>query len=370
MQTMNGAATTTHPETIAPTTDKPRVKRQPRIPELFLDGGSSHTKSYLDKVSGSYQSIAREFPKGYDLPTGYLGVFTIGDKGYAVGDSALSLSGGTLHEGYSNDNKIKLLSIWVIGALTTHPTFLFKQMRKVKTGVVQIDLKLSLLSLSSHRKKEIEKAIKDIIFTFDEREFKVNVTEYILYPEGYGAACAAKKWLKNKGYKDVKFHVLDLGGGTLTHTPYSNLNGVPRASNQNSVSGAGVMSITEFFAKESAKGDTGGNIYHFSRLKEALESSQIINDEYSASIILGDSEHELGSRLHSGLETWSREIIGVRELLRDIRQIIRNGERVFLTGGGFKIEAIRQFILNYLGNSDLVSVLDNPQDINITGIKH
>ncbi|NJO30180.1 MAG: hypothetical protein HC874_23585 [Richelia sp. SL_2_1] len=368
MNSLNGTATTIETEVTDTTAPKTKVKKV-RLPELFIDGGSSHTKYYLDKISGSYQSVAREFPKGYDLPTGYLGVFAIGEKGYAVGDSALSLSGGKLHEGYADDNKIKLLPTWIIGALTTHPSFLFKWMKKVKTGTVEITIKLSLLSLSSHRKKEIEKAIKDITFTFDEREFKINISEYALYPEGYGAACAAKKVLKSNGCKDARFHILDLGGGTLTHTPYSNLNGVPRASNQNSVSGAGVMSITEFFAKESAKGDTGGNIYHFSRLKEALETSHIVDDQYSANIILGDTERDLGDRLQSGLESWAREIIGVRELLRDIKQLIRKGERVFLTGGGFKVEAVRHFVLSYLGNSELVTVLDNPQDVNITGIK-
>lgn len=370
MQIMNGTATANESQmttATTATTSKTTKARKSKLPELFIDGGSSHTKYYLEKISGSYQSVAREFPKGYDLPTGYLGVFTVGEKGYAVGDSALSLSGGKLHEGYADDNKIKLLPIWIIGALTRHHNFLFKRM-KSKADVINIDIKLALLSLSSHRKKEIEKAIANITFTFDEREFKVNIIDYTLYPEGYGAACVAKKWLKTNGHKDSKFHVLDLGGGTLTHTPYSNLNGVPRASNQNSVSGAGVMSITEFFAKEASKGDSGGNIYHFSRLKEALESSQIVNGEYSAEIILGDTTKELGDRLHSGMEAWAREIIGVRELLRDIRQILRKDERVFLTGGGFKVEAIQHFILNYLNNPDLVKVLDNPQDVNITGI--
>ncbi|MBD2214876.1 hypothetical protein H6G27_34275 [Nostoc linckia FACHB-104] len=349
------------------TVKKPKKPQAPKTPELFLDGGSAKTKSYLDKVASSYQSIVRIFPKGHELPTGYLGVFNIGDIGYAVGDSALSLSGGKLEEGYANDNKIKLLPIWIIGALTTHPSFLFKRMKN-KEGVINIDIKLSLLSLSSHRKKEIEKAISNIEFSFDERNFKISVVDYALYPEGYGAACAAKKSIKAGKGKDAKFHVLDLGGGTLTHTPYSNLNGVPRASNQNSVSGAGVMSITEFFAKEATKGDTGGNIYHFSRLKEALESSQIINGEYSAELILGDATKQLGDRLHSGLESWSREIIGVRELLRDIRQILRKGEKVYLTGGGFKVEAVKHFVMQYL-DSDLVTCLDNPENVNITGIR-
>ena len=100
-----------------------------------------------------------------------------------------------------------------------------------------------------------------------------------------------------------------------------------------------------------------------------METSHIVDDQYSANIILGDTERDLGDRLQSGLESWAREIIGVRELLRDIKQLIRKGERVFLTGGGFKVEAVRHFVLNYLGNSELVTVLDNPQDVNITGIK-
>ena len=365
-QTTNGTLTTTNTQTIDTTALK---TRKPRIPKLFIDAGSTRTKFYLDKISESYQSVAREFNDSYELPTGYLGVFTKGKKGYAIGDSALSLSGGKLHEGYSDDNKIKLLSIWIIGALTTHPTFLFKVMKKQKTGLIEIDLELAILSLSNHRKKEIEKQFSDIQFTFDEREFKINIANYSFYPEGYGAACAAKKWLKTKKLKDKRFHVLDLGGGTLTLTPYSNLNGVPRGSNQNAVSGAGVMAITEFFGNEATKGDTGGNIYHLSRLKETLEASEIVDNNYSAQIFLGDTEQELGDRLYSGLETWTRQLIGVREILRDIKQIIRRGERVFLTGGGFAIETIKYFIQNYLGSSPLIVPLDNPQDVNITGIK-
>ena len=362
----NTATVPTAPVTVPTAPKKPKTTI---VPELILDGGSSRTKYYLEKETGSYQSVCRQFNKTTELPTGYLGVFKIADNGYAVGDSALSLSGGSFEEGFANDNKIKLLNVWIVGALCTHSSFLFKRIKKSKGDeVIKIDIKLALLSLSSHRKKEIEKAFSNLKFEFNERFFEVNITSYNLYPEGYGAACCAKKLIKQNGGKDIRFHVLDLGGGTLTHTPYSNQNGVPRASNQNSVSGAGVISITEFFAKEASKGDTGGNIYHFSRLKDALESSTVSESgEYTAEIVLGDNTRDLGDRLKSGLESWSREIIGVRELLRDVKQILRKNERVFLTGGGFKIEAIRVFITNYLG-SELVATLPDPDTINITGL--
>jgi hypothetical protein len=362
------ASTAPELDTTAPTTAAKKTKTV-TVPELILDGGSSRTKYYLEKETGSYQSVCRQFSKTTELPTGYLGVFKIADNGYAVGDSALSLSGGSFEEGFANDNKIKLLNVWIVGALCTHSSFLFKRIKKSKgSAVIKIDLKLALLSLSSHRKKEIEKAFSNLKFEFNERVFEINIVSYNLYPEGYGAAVAAKKLIKQSGGKDIRFHVLDLGGGTLTHTPYSNQNGVPRASNQNSVSGAGVVSITEFFAKEASKGDTGGNIYHFSRIKDALESSYVSESgEYSAEIVLGDSTHDLGDRLKSGLEAWSREIIGVRELLRDVRQLLRKGERVFLTGGGFRIAAVQAFVTAYLG-SELVAVLPNPDTINITGL--
>ena len=354
----------------ASTSATKKQSRVKRVPELLLDGGSSRTKFYLDKVSDAYQSVVRIFPKTHELPSGFLGVFRIGDKGYAVGDSASALSGGVVEEGYANDNKIKMLHVWVIGALCIHPCFLHKRTKKQKTGVIEIDLKLSLLSLSSHRKKEIEKAFSSLQFEFDDREFKITIVEYVLYPEGYGAACEAKRHLKAAKSKDKKFHILDLGGGTLTHTPYSNLNSVPRACSQKSISGAGIVAITELFAKESPKGgDTGGNIYYLSRLKEALESSRVLNEAYSSEIILGDETKELGDKLRSALEAWTRELIGVREVLRDVRQLIRKGEPVFLTGGGFKIETVSHFVQEYLGGSKLVAVLDNPEDVNITGIK-
>ena len=369
-ETIQNSASITTATDNTPDTTAAKKPKTVTVPELILDGGSSRTKYYLEKETGSYQSVCRQFNKTTELPTGYLGVFKIGDNGYAVGESALSLSGGTFEEGFANDNKIKLLNVWIVGALCTHASFLFKRIKKAGkgNGIIKIDLKLALLSLSSHRKKEIEKAFSNLKFEFNERLFEVNVVSYNLYPEGYGAAVAAKKIIKQSGGKDVRFHVLDLGGGTLTHTPYSNQNGVPRASNQNSVSGAGVVSITEFFAKEASKGDTGGNIYHFSRLKDALESSSVSESgEYSAEIVLGDNTRDLGDRLKSGLEAWAREIIGVRELLRDVKQILRKGERVFLTGGGFKVEAVRAFITSYLG-SELVQTLPEPDTINITGL--
>ena len=368
-ETIQNSASITTATDNTPDTTAAKKPKTITVPELILDGGSSRTKYYLEKETGSYHSVCRAFSKTTELPTGYLGVFKIGDNGYAVGESALSLSGGTFEEGFANDNKIKLLNVWIVGALCTHASFLFKRIKKSKGNeVIKIDIKLALLSLSSHRKKEIEKAFSNLKFEFNERLFEVNVVSYNLYPEGYGAAVAAKKLIKQNGGKDIRFHVLDLGGGTLTHTPYSNQNGVPRASNQNSVSGAGVVSITEFFAKEASKGDTGGNIYHFSRLKDALESSTVSESgEYSAEIVLGDNTRDLGDRLKSGLEAWSREIIGVRELLRDVKQILRKGERVFLTGGGFKVEAVREFITSYLG-SDLVATLPDPDTINITGL--
>ncbi|MEL6163502.1 MAG: hypothetical protein AAFR37_06975, partial [Cyanobacteria bacterium J06628_3] len=80
-QTTNGTATTTNTQTID--TTAPKTKK-PRIPKLFIDAGSTRTKFYLDKISESYQSVAREFNDSYELPTGYLGVFTKGKKGYAI----------------------------------------------------------------------------------------------------------------------------------------------------------------------------------------------------------------------------------------------------------------------------------------------
>src|SRR6476469_8168983 len=113
------ASTTSTPDTTAPTTAAKKPKTV-TVPELILDGGSSRTKYYLEKETGSYQSVCRAFSKTTELPTGYLGVFKIGDNGYAVGESALSLSGGTFEEGFANDNKIKLLNEWIVGALCTH----------------------------------------------------------------------------------------------------------------------------------------------------------------------------------------------------------------------------------------------------------
>jgi hypothetical protein len=183
---------------------------------LDLDAGSSRAKFVLNGWCGSYPSVLK-IVSG-ELPTGISGCFTVGSKNYAVGRVTSSLN-GELVEAFK-DNKIKHLDKWLIGALTNHPDLLsdIANERKYKGKPARLKVTLRLLSLSSSKKNDIAKILNGTKqFTYEGNTFELEIinisnNDYLL-PEGYGAALEANKLIPN-GCSE--FHILDLGGGTLT----------------------------------------------------------------------------------------------------------------------------------------------------------
>lgn len=342
-------------------------------PHLKIDAGSTNVKYWLERYFDSFPSLIREFSKSQIVPEGRFGVFARGEQGYAVGDSATSTSGGKLWEGFADDSKIKRLNLWIIGALTMHPDFLEQLISKIDDEVVKISLDLTILSLSNNRKKEIESKLQDLSFTMDGRKFEVKIENYTIRPEAFGAACVATKLMKGLAKKYRAFHVLDLGGGTLTLSRYPYKKGDPKSNSQKSMSGAGVIAIADFVAEEAMRGgDTGGVRYELSRIREGLNESYMdAEGKYHLDFQLDKTDIDLGDKLIPALDNWARELIGVKQILRDVRQILRKGEFVFLTGGGFEIAPIEDYIRKYLGKDAeaLVITLENPGSVNVDGIK-
>lgn len=364
---------TTTETTIVKTEKKSTKRNKATRPHLKIDAGSTNVKYWLEKHFDSFPSLIREFTKAQIVPEGRFGVFARDDQGYAVGDSATSTSGGKLWEGFADDSKIKRLNLWIIGALTMHPDFLEQLIVKLDDEVIKISLDLTILSLSNNRKKEIESKLQDLSFTMDGRKFEVKIENYTIRPEAFGAACAATKLMNKTKKKYRAFHVLDLGGGTLTLSRYPYKKGDPKSNSQKSMSGAGVVAIADFVAEEAMRGgDTGGVRYELSRIREGLNESYVDDSgEYHLDFQLDKTDIDLGGKLVPALDNWARELIGVKQILRDVRQILRKGETVFLTGGGFEIAPIENFIRQYLGKNaeTLVITLTDPGSINVAGIK-
>ena len=119
--------------------------------DVVLDAGSHSNKSMIDGYENSFSSVFKEI-KG-DLPSGMAGCFSYKNKNYIVGELADGFPGDLVYA--YQDNKIKCLDIWLIGALTSDCDFLDeliadkKSMNKYKNMPIRLSVNLMLLSLSS-----------------------------------------------------------------------------------------------------------------------------------------------------------------------------------------------------------------------------
>ena len=116
------------------------------------------------------------------------------------------------------DNKLSHLDVWILGALTHYRKVLKSavESRRKKTQPVQINLWLRVVTLTSPQRKELDKMLKQISdFTWENLDFKVTVKACEFIDEGEGAALEVVKL-----YNHELFHLLDLGGGTITVTTY------------------------------------------------------------------------------------------------------------------------------------------------------
>lgn len=380
---MNGTANTAHDTAVDVVSMEPKTKKpsKPRtvhnsfqLVQADLDAGSSQAKFVINGWCGTYPSLAKEVSG--DLPVGMSGCFSIGSKNYAVGQATNSLGGNTIEA--FRDNKIKFLHVWLIGALCTHPNLLSKLVkeRKYKKLPVRIRLNLRLLSLSSSKKADIAKVLGQTKqFTCEGVEYLVEIanTDY-LYPESYGAALEATKTIA----QDVNlFHLVDLGGGTFTLSTYQkglDSTDPPKMIEQTASSGSGMKSILAKLQIVLAKTDRGGISYYQENLESALKNSKPLGKgEHSVKYRHGTEILEIGTDTTYALNDWVTKSPIVAELLGRISQALLDGRPVYATGGGFSISAVADWISNYvcLGiDNPLFFILDRPEQVNLTGLKH
>lgn len=346
----------------------PRHTQNKQVPIcLDLDAGSSRAKFVIDGWSGSYPSIFKQVSG--ELPSGIAGCFSIGNKNYAVGRVTSSLNGEVVEA--FKDNKIKYLHIWLIGALTNHPDLLsdIANERKYKGKPARIKITLRLLSLSSSKRNDIAKILQGIkLFTYEGCDFELEIanSDY-LFPEGYGASLEANKLITN-GCKE--FHILDLGGGTLTFSSYQ-VGKLPKAIEQTPGSGNGMKAIIERLSIALARIDRGGIQFKKDNLESALRNSSFIDGKHNVRYRHGVETLEIGEHVGHALSEWVSEMPIVESLLTKVSQALLNGSPVFATGGGMAISVIADWIEKYCC-ADILNaqyfILKNPADVNLTGL--
>jgi hypothetical protein len=383
MSEMNGKAIATDTKVLEPITAKElessnaKQSRKPATRQnkvidirLDLDAGSSRAKFVIDGWSGSYPSIFKEVSG--DLPSGISGCFSIGNKNYAVGRVTNSLNGEVVEA--FKDNKIKFLHIWLIGGLANHPDLLADIVdgRKYKGKPARLRVTLRLLSLSSSKRNDITKILQGTkTFSFEGTLFEMEIinNDY-LYPEGYGCALAAMKLIP-QGI--AEFHVLDLGGGTITFSSYQ-VGKKPKAIEQTPASGNGMKAIIESLSIALARVDRGGIQYKKENLESALRNSKPLESgKHSVKYRHGTETLEIGDTVTHALSEWVSEMPIVERLLTKVSQALLNGQPVYATGGGMAISIVADWIVRYCC-ADIVNpqfyIVENPQEINLTGLSN
>ncbi|MEM7556700.1 MAG: hypothetical protein AAF378_21900 [Cyanobacteria bacterium P01_A01_bin.84] len=340
---------------------------------VILDAGSHSNKSMIDGYENSFSSVFKEI-KG-DLPSGMAGCFSYKNKNYIVGELADGFPGELIYA--FEDNKIKCLDIWLIGALTSDCDFLDeliadkKSKNKYKNMPIRISVNLKLLSLSSSKKGDISKILSNLkTFTYRGKDIELsinNLEDEFIYSEGYGAALTAKQAIN-----DREFYILDLGGGTLTLTQYRNGRELPKAVNRHIATGGGMQIVAEQIYKAVSKADMGGQEVRLSGIFAALKACKRIDSGYHTPYCLGRNNIDISSEIPDGLQSWIDDNPTIKKVLTEARERLNSGYSLFATGGGFASAIISDWISDYLTediNSASFQVLDNCANINVNGMK-
>ncbi len=335
--------------------------------QLDIDAGAKRVKCRLNGVFKSFNAEAKEI-KG-EVPLRNDGCFGYRKKNYVVGN-AIDRVNGTLIVS-SQDNKLTHLDVWILGAITHYRKQLKTavETRRRKTQPVQINLWLRIITLSTPQRKELDKMLKQIAdFTWEDIEFKVTVKHCEFIDEGEGAALEVINL-----YKHERFSLLDLGGGTITYSSYGwdgdELSTIARTP----VSGGGMNTIINRIFKSLTRTDRGAIQAENSDIQEALELSTL-NDagQWRVPLRSNGKVKDIASEVDGAMSEWVGGNYAIQKLFDTISQRLAKGECLYCTGGGFAIGVVADWILGYLKNeidNPNITILENPQDVNLAGLK-
>lgn len=368
-------------------TTKPSKKRKPMANtyqniEICLDAGANHIKGLI-KFGDLEQMV--HFPSKArivegDISPDNIGNFGYGDANYAVGKSADYYRGEWLEA--REGNKIDYLDVWFLAALTHAKKFLIEAAKtKVRSNKnVRLRCWIRLLTLAKERKHEIEKILKDIeSFTFNGCTYEVSIGRIEVLPEGYGSAITA--WNLDQTAKRV--NVLDMGGGTLSATSYSTEFEELEETERTIADCGGINAIVGALQLGMSTRDNAGVQLYPELLEKALRTSKSKQVFYD----FGSNITNIHNAFTSAMNDWLKINPQVQQVLKSVRFALMNGEKVYLTGGGFSCLVIREFITEYLVKAgdngakkrkksddlvidkELIIPLDNGHTLNITGLK-
>ncbi|MBW4607137.1 MAG: hypothetical protein KME22_07910 [Hassallia sp. WJT32-NPBG1] len=335
---------------------------------LDIDAGAKRVKCRLNGVYKCFPAEAKEIKS--EVPLRNDGCFGYRKRNYVVGSAIDRVNGSLIVS--SQDNKLSHLDVWILGALTHYRKVLKSAVdsRRRKTQPVQINLWLRVVTLSSPQRKELDKMLKQISdFTWEDLDFKVNVKACEFIDEGEGAALEVVTL-----YNHERFHLLDLGGGTITFTTYEwggeELSTVAKTP----VSGGGMTSIINRIFKSLTRTDRGAIQAENIDIQEALELSQIgENNTWHVPLRSSGKVKDISSEVDGALSEWVGNNYAIQKLFDSISQKLAKGEYLYCSGGGFAVAVIAEWLMKYLSNGidgARIKILDNPQDVNLAGLKH
>jgi hypothetical protein len=335
--------------------------------EVNIDAGARFVKATINGSFAHFPSVYRVVDEA--LPKNIPGCFTLDGVNYAAGKSAQFTEGELVTA--ANNNKIEKIHIWVLSALA-HDRKLLKSLqdtKRRKSEPARIRLNIRMLSLSSALESEIKGALNQIEkFTWEGYDYLLQLGGWELQPEGYGAAIAV-----SSKYPELdQFHLLDMGGGTLTLTQYSVIkydSGInePCPSAPLVANGGGIASIIESIHIGLSKSDKSGVKIIPDLIQESLKSSSAKSVEY----LYGNKPKNIYKSVNSALGDWVEENPQVKRILTYSLAALLRKEAVFLTGGGFASEVVHEWVSSYLlknvPNATLER-LENSHEINVTGL--
>ncbi|MBW4597786.1 MAG: hypothetical protein KME46_34005 [Brasilonema angustatum HA4187-MV1] len=335
--------------------------------QLDIDAGAKRIKCRLNGTYKSFNAEAKEI-KG-EVPLRNDGCFGYRKRNYVVG-AAIDRVNGTLIVS-SQDNKLTHLDVWILGAITHYRKVLKSAIegRRRKTQPVQINLWLRVVTLSSPQRKELDRMLKQISdFTWEDIEFKVTVKACQFIDEGEGSALEVVNLCDQE-----HFHLLDLGGGTITFTTYNWDGDEISTIGKTPVSGGGMTSIINRIFKSLTRTDRGAIQAENSDIQEALELSALTEiGEWRVPLRSSGKVKDIAGEVEGAMSEWVSGNYAIQKLFDTISQRLAKGEHLYCTGGGFAIGVVSDWIIRYLKNevdNANIVILDNPQDVNLAGLK-
>jgi hypothetical protein len=332
---------------------------------LDIDAGAKNIKA---RLNGEFITFPSEFKIiSDDVPLKDRGCFLLGKKNYVVGESVRRVN-GELERAVDN-KKLTMLQIWILGAITHYRGHLKEAVAKKRRKSEPTNLKLNLriLTLSSLKRKDMEKTLKSIsTFVWDDEEFIVTIGTIEFKDEAFGAALEVYHT-----EKITEFGLLDLGGGTLTYSRCE-VSKDEVFITQRPVSGGGVKGIIDDMSIALSRNDKGCFAFESSKVEYALKLSTV-NEDFDWYVPLRNEGADINvdKEVRDALTNWSL-FTPIRDLLDWVSQELRSGYPVYCTGGGFASKVISQWILaRLLINipNGKIAVIPNPEKINMTGLR-